>query len=157
MLNVLTVLSLLLFLATLVLWVRSPRYLDRLAWIGPDHEQVRALSVWTLNGKLVLTNRKEPVLGEDQPARFDLTVDSDGYSKDGAWLIEESMNTTGGQFAGFGWHPVDTDETYRVSGYMASGGDLLMPFWFVAGALAVLPVLWLRRRRTAVRPGHCPT
>src|SRR5436309_4663037 len=59
--NASAMLSLLLFLATLVLWVRSPRHLDRVSWIGADHEQVRACSVWTLNGRLVLTNRLEPL------------------------------------------------------------------------------------------------
>jgi hypothetical protein len=154
--TILSALSLLLCVATAVLWVRSLRRVDQVACVGASEDAyIRTVSAWTLNGKLVVTNRKEVLVGEDLPASFTVAAESRVLSPDGAGLIEQSLEMTGFHFAGFGWHPVDEEAHYRLAGFKETGGDVTVPFWFLAAAFAVAPLCWLRRRQARRVRGGC--
>lgn len=79
---------------------------------------------------------------DDLDARSRLFADSETYRPGDARRIHDS---SGLRIGGLVWRRVDAAETYRVSGYQGSSAHLLIPFWFIAGAFAALPVLWLWR------------
>lgn len=161
--NVLAALaSLALGVAIATLWARSYTHRDQLGYVGPTADGfTRDVSAWGLNGKLVLTAREEPILGEDPPDHGRISADSQGYAPGAAAMVEQSMAPAAFDVAGVRWHPVDEAEFYRFNGYKARGGDLVLPLWLLCALSLILPWAWARRwsrrRRVARAAGLCPT
>jgi len=122
-------LSLLLSVATVVLWVRSYRFIDRLGW---DQERVAAGSEGGELGVAVYWNGARPhFIGWTSVA---------GDGKSSARSISDSC------FMGFGF--------FRQKVF----SGVFVPHWFIAVAFLTLPLaLRLSRSRSSTRAGVCPT
>ena len=163
--------SAMLCIVTVVLWVRSYRIAD---YVSCGHHRVTlAPTTWfDAHWELLLSSSGDGWLwarldggraelqGRPKPTRL----------PDGLWCNcghEEPSTDMGNYLPGQWWHGFDlwweshqpTDfgsQNYRIIREWA--GWIGAPAWFVAPLLAVLPVLWLKRLRTAMRRtkvGHC--
>jgi hypothetical protein len=155
--TLLSALSLLLFVAVVVLWVRSYRLTDSLAWPGDDGWR----SVGSASGYMVLQ-----LNSEDAPPR----TANDGwprYQRMGAYTAPHYAVAYGPvrpgdafvdwELGDAGWYTVR-----NVNGVRSVTG--VAPFWCIALATALPPLSWLGvrlrshvRQRRERRPGLCPS
>lgn len=137
----LSVLSLLLCLATAVLWVRSYRRADSVGyWYGNDERRL-SMGMATFRGTVWFYI--DDLMMHDQPGRF-------YYSTALAEPLPHVLRLVPTAFGGFGYD-------------MGEPLWLLIPYWAIALATSLFPFLWLLvwlRRRTITslreRTGRCP-
>lgn len=141
--NVLTALSLLLFLATMALWLRSYRVRDTVGfgWAGGNRHTAQSIL-----GRLhVLTDLGGGYVGGTSYRADRLSpraIWSGGMSgypnpSDVRWWL------------GFVWQTYDRSHIGVGPIYWASYRLIVVPYWFPAGVLALAPLAWaagLRRR-----------
>lgn len=143
--------SLLLFVAVMVLWVRSYELSDRIHW---RHERGWRL-VRTAKGYVVLnlfladrSNRREDFHGPryergEAQAPFNHLIFLGGARGDTLFSWE---------WAGFAWHERRNVRLGRLQGIAVA------PFWSIGAVTAALPVIWgtlrVRSRLRARRRGH---
>ena len=128
----LSVLSLLLCVATLALWVRSYRIGDAVGWPG---ETLAA----TYEGKLHFSFIDKKIANENPWNTVTVWQWSD---RTGRRPVPRFA------FAGF---------AYTTIGTPALSTDYAVPMWFVALLFAVAPAVWIRRLLSPrSRAGHCP-
>ena len=152
--NSLAAISALLFVATVVLWVRSYRLMDEILW-----QQTGGVRwAWTAKGHLAIG-----ILLADyskQPASFF----GFKYQRDQAmppinFLLfmskgagDTDINWDGGGFALYARHEAATRNLHAM---------LVAPFWFIGAAMATPPLAWAARRRLHARRqrrlGLCPS
>jgi hypothetical protein len=138
-----SVLSLLLFIATLALWVRSYWRFDRVNHVDHKHR----------------LRRLENLRGHMEIAAVGSSGWAPGYSyvsstsQDRAFVFGgfAGGDSKSGSFLGFGYASIDLGpRTLRA---------IAVPHWFLALLFAILPALHLRstiRSRRLRRVGHCP-
>jgi hypothetical protein len=157
LLNGMTALSLLLLVATTVLWVRSHALSDKAAWRRPggiySARTARGhlvVEMWRADWPLRAGERFGFVYERDEPYPLALEVIPRLYV-----YPDPSVSESKWDHAGFGWH------TRRRAGAVESAA-VSAPFWALAAAAAALalgravPRLVSARRRRRQRAGLCP-
>ena len=139
--NVLTALSLLLWLATMGLWLRSYRVRDTVGfgWAGGNCHTAQSIL-----GRLhVLTNLGGGCVGGTTYGADRLSSQAiwsggmSGYPRDVRWRL------------GFVWQTYDRSHMGMGQIYWTSNRLIVVPYWFPAGVLALGPLAWaagVRRR-----------
>ena len=146
-------LSLVLFAATLILWVRSKIVGDVISWSGSDN----SVSLFVMNGVVrVLHAETASMPPEARHATFDWRAQARRgvrFRNDKTWYGR----------LGFGFDSAGTTVAGNGSSGYARGGasirTLYVPYWSVALVTAVLPLTKLRyawRRRRRRKTGLCP-
>jgi hypothetical protein len=155
LLNLLTVLSLLLFLTTVMLWFRSYRSFDQYCWIddATGHEGEVVLlygGVHVARVENMATLALQANL-ELQTGWTAIPLESSGRAPLFGWqvfyggrIVVERLN-----FLGFQWRTVTLGTTDAV-------WSVRIPLWLPASVSAVLPALWLSKRLRRRRRGLCP-
>jgi hypothetical protein len=159
-LNVLTILSLLIMLATAAVWIRSYWVRDHLYWLRsptPDRSTDTTL-IWA-RGYVAVTHTVTI-------QTFTVTTSFPGAELRSPpvnrWQWESQTPTWGAEDGkainaiGFGFGKVDggfSAPTYGTHRYV------WMPCWFIELLAMILPAVWLYRwrRRRRIRPGYCRT
>lgn len=154
LLNLLTVLSLLLFLTTVMLWFRSYRSLDEYCWV--DDATGRAGEVVLLYGgvhvarvdNLATLARQANLVQQTgwtaTPLRsFGRAPSFDWQTFYGRVIVERL------QFLGFQWLTATLGSTDAM-------WSVRIPLWLPASVFAVLPALWLSKGLRRRRRGLCP-
>jgi hypothetical protein len=154
LLNLLTVLSLLLFLITVMLWFRSFRSFDQYCWV--DDATGREDEVVLLYGGVHVA-RVENMATLARNARLELPtgwtatpLQSFGRAPSFDWqffyggrLVVERL-----RFLSFQW-------LTATPGTTAALWSVRIPLWLPASVSAVLPALWLSKRLRRRRRGLC--
>lgn len=138
MINALTVLSLLLSIATVGLWVRSYRAAEVLQWTrSGTFEELFA----SAGGLFHSVNYKTGM--PESPVRYQRKPPL------GLWIAPSVTEKQRWHFAGFWW--VSTGAPYPA------GRSIGVPCWFVTACFTILPSTWLMRRRANRRypDGSC--
>jgi hypothetical protein len=159
LLDSLTILSLLLCLATVALWVRSYRRSESLSFHYGHTERAEYSAVESAFGKLTLYNYWTLRL-HDRPVNPFRGWHFRAYPADAANSIRQFVDDpkTGRgtfRFAGFGGFSHGASDPW----YSYSIRGLCVPHWFPALLFAILPALRLRsilRTRRRHRSGLCP-
>lgn len=146
-------LSLLLFLATIALWARSPCSdywgLEKYKLDGAPLWETAVQAggrVWV--GFATFTGGYDPAL-RDLPSRFRF------HSFRGDIVIPDTARASYSWLTRLGFGYEDNAGAGRADSFVG------LPYWFVGASAFFLPVVWLsrrvRRHRRLERAGHCPT
>ena len=149
-----SLLSLLVLVATAVLWVRSYWRVD--IWGFVERADASGLTVNMLvsdNGKFQVRRSVGPGPGKLRRFEVEYRVQPASYGRDYRRVYEFGRGASDAKanfwFAGFGF--------FRYEALARRLWDLVLPQWFVAMLAAVLPGAWLRRRlRRPGGAGRCP-
>ena len=159
-------LSLLLFLATAVLWVRSYQFSDAVLWVSPlsrDGTRIRDFSVTSQLGKVWIDGGCR----EFQPGHAAAVRASDEVPKPVlAFFAERMTEEYRRSFAGYGpmsfeiAHPYEPEQ-FPLPPYQSRNmaRETVVPDWALVVAAAIAPAIWTHRRlrlSKARRSGHCP-
>jgi hypothetical protein len=149
--NFLTLLSLLLCLATVALWMRSYSRRQALLLFATSPGWIERLAIESLVGELSLSY--DQFLGGTEDSGWIYEVSSPYSVTTHGELLREYPRPRSATFLGFGYdfyYSRSTDHPARA---------IWFPHWFLALILAVLPALRLRnllRTRRRNRIGLCP-
>ena len=154
LLNLLTLLSLLLLVATAVLWVRSYRTLDQYCQLddatGREDEVVLlygGVHVARVGNVATLARQANLVLETGWTAT---PLPSSGRAPSFDWQVFSNRTVVVRfEFLGFRW----------LTGSLGSTNvmwSIRIPLWLPASVFALLPALWLSKRLRRRRPGRCP-
>jgi hypothetical protein len=163
LLNVLTTLSLLLGVATAVLWARSYWRTDSISIRLPgeversgDHGQISlTFNVVSSRGAIVLTRwEEENRVRPDEPYPPPPTLRISAYQSPRPWQVERGWQSPRWEgYAGF----VSGSEYYNGSGASSDLRYFALPYWCPVLMLTLFASPMLTRFRRRNRPGLCPT
>jgi len=157
MLNGLTVLSLVLCVATVVLWVRGIGHMGSMYWLGPEHHFEISSTDGVLGAILARDGHLRPIVSG--------TTRLDGFF---SWRAVIPAGRNRARFTspsfnkwGFGFWLIKT--ICRPTGWWRFGGRKLVivyaPFWLAVPVLAMPPIsvgVALVRRKRRAKEGCCP-
>jgi len=154
LLNLLTLLSLLLLVATAVLWVRSYRIFDQYCQLddatGRENEVVLlygGVHVARVENMATLARQANLVLEAGWTAT---PLPSSGRAPSFDWQVFYNRNVVVRlEFLGFRWLTGSLGTTNVM-------WSIRIPLWLPASVFALLPALWLSKRLRRRRPGRCP-
>jgi len=144
--NLLAAISLLICVATGALWVRTFWRSDRFQ-LG-DHQRI------------LTTNHRIIIIYSSRPYSTRVPF----VSGPASYKVSQAF----GPFWGFIGRPPGGEPRYGALGFFYASATLnpqlpsqftyiVIPFWFIFALFAVLPIVWLKRRRGGYAPRLCPT
>ena len=164
LLNLLTALSLLLFIAVVILWVRSHWVADSVRSYRPDLPAARwaSDSLVSTRGRFLLSRTRVTFVSPKYAGAFAESVSLGGVARysyaasEPYWYAPRERSAW--NRLGFGIMPYDGARSHFETSRRQFGA--YAPHWLFALATAALPALWLwsrRARLAALRRGRCPS
>jgi hypothetical protein len=155
LLNLLTLLSLLLLVATAVLWVRSYRIFDQYCQLddatGRENEVVLlygGVHVARVENMATLLRHARLAV---EPGWTAMPLPSSGRAPSFGWQVFSNRTVVVRfEFLGFRWLTGRLGPTNVM-------WSVRIPLWLPGSVFAVLPALWLSKRLRRRRPGLCPS
>ena len=156
LLNVLTLLSLLLWVATVALWVRSGFATEWLVYqkTEPSDRLWWKIAFVSTPGRLYISYARVDFKGDGLAEEYqEATRNPEGF-----WNLRQPPESTWGRFPE-GFKPTGADKILDRLGFQFLSDvrcspvstmrwpRMYVPYWFLTTATAVLPVMWWRRRR----------
>jgi hypothetical protein len=168
--NSLAAISLLLYVATAVLWVQSYTCLGQVAWeqdwlhdtSSPTPPRFRQIFLYSCCGGIALQFGQARPAGASEPQSLTVFLHprillsfndprATTYAYRGSWSNQNLKERLGFYWA-FG------HSTYPTLDLRAA--TIIFPYWLPLAAFTLIPAAWLasvRRRRRAFKKGLCPT